>query len=73
MILVAYIFEHASKIIYSDNNYLLLQFSKTNLCETNAKKYMYIYLSTYEVTTIFQKDFNCNFLIIKTYLKKRKT
>lgn len=72
MILVAYIFEHASKIVYSDNNYLLLQFSRQTY-ETNVKKYMYIYLSTYEVTTIFQKDFNCDFLIIKTYLKKRKT
>lgn len=68
MILVAYIFEHASKIVCSDNNYLFFT------VETNAKKkvYMYIYLSTYEVTTIFQKAFNCNFLLIKTYLKKRK-
>lgn len=32
---------------------------------------MYISLSIYEVTTIFQKAFNCNFLLIKTYLKKR--
>lgn len=32
---------------------------------------MYIYLSTYEVTTIFQKDFNCNFLIIKTFEKTK--
>lgn len=34
---------------------------------------MYISLSTYEVTTICQKAFNCNFLLIKTYLKKRNT
>lgn len=34
---------------------------------------MYISLSIYEVTTIFQKAFNCNFLLIKTNLKKRNT
>lgn len=68
MILVAYIFEHASKIVCSDNNYLFLQLRQM----LKKKVYMYIYLSTYEVTTIFQKAFNCNFLLIKTFLKKRK-
>lgn len=74
MILVAIIFRQASKIVSSNNNYLFLQFSNTNLWDKRKKVGKHVQISINLWSYDFSKSFYLYFfLLIKTYLKKRKT